>query len=147
MMRRTDLAETTEQVRHMAARGGDMLAPVVTPSPGDTGAAEAGDLADLTARFFRVLGDPTRLRLLGLLLDAPTGERSVGELVVALEAPQSRVSTHLGCLRWCGLVHTRRVGKQVYYRVADARVRELLALGDAMLRAHAAGVASCGMLS
>lgn len=104
------------------------------------------DAADLAARFFRVLGDPTRLRLLSLLLDAPTGEYSVGELATALEAPQSRISTHLGCLRWCGLVQTRRNGKQVYYRVADPRTRDLLALGDALLREHAAGVATCGVL-
>jgi ArsR family transcriptional regulator len=70
----------------------------------------------------------------------------VGELVTALEASQARVSTHLGCLRWCGLVQARREGKQVYYRVADPRVRELLAVGGAVLREHAAGVASCGML-
>jgi DNA-binding transcriptional ArsR family regulator len=109
----------------------------------DTGRAEAADLA---ARFFRVLGDPTRLRLLSLLLDAPTGECSVGELVTALGVPQSRVSTHLGCLRWCGLVQARRDGKQVYYRVADPRIRDLLALGDAILREHAAGIASCDVL-
>jgi ArsR family transcriptional regulator len=104
------------------------------------------EAADLAARFFRVLGDPTRLRLLSLLLDAPIGECSVGELVAALDVPQSRVSTHLGCLRWCGLVQARREGKQVYYRVADLRVRDLLALGDAILREHAAGIASCDVL-
>lgn len=102
--------------------------------------------ADLYARFFRALGDPTRVRLLRLLLDAPAGECSVGELVAALGAPQSRVSTHLGCLRWCGLVQTRRVSKQVYYRVADPRVRELLVLSGAVLHDHAAGVASCGLV-
>jgi ArsR family transcriptional regulator len=104
------------------------------------------EAADLASRFFRVLGDPTRLRLLALLLDAPMGECSVGGLVTALDVPQSRVSTHLGCLRWCGLVQTRREGKQVYYRVADPRVRDLLALGDAILREHAAGIASCDVL-
>jgi DNA-binding transcriptional ArsR family regulator len=104
------------------------------------------DAADLSARFFRVLGDPTRIRLLHLLLDAAAGECSVGELVAALDVPQSRVSTHLGCLRWCGLVQTRREGKQVYYRVADPRARELLALGNVILHDHAAGVASCGMI-
>lgn len=101
--------------------------------------------AELLARFFRVLGDPTRVRLMNLLLEAPTGECTVGELVMALSAPQSRVSTHLGCLRWCGLVRTRREGKQVYYRVADSRVRELLTVGGALLRDYAAGVASCGV--
>jgi len=127
MIRHEDLSETNEPLRHHTAPDG----------------AEAADLA---ARFFRVLGDPTRLRLLSLLLDAPIGECSVGELVTALDAPQSRVSTHLSCLRWCGLVQARREGKQVYYRVADSRVRDLLALGDAMLREHAAGIASCDVL-
>ena len=100
---------------------------------------------ELLARFFRVLGDPTRVRLVQLLLEAPAGECTVGELVAALSAPQSRVSTHLGCLRWCGLVHTRREGKQVYYRVADPRVRQLLTVGGALLRDYAAGVATCGV--
>lgn len=115
-------------------------------------AAHAPDLVradlsepELLARFFRVLGDPTRVRLIQLLLAAPTGECTVGELVAALPAPQSRVSTHLGCLRWCGLVHTRREGKQVYYRVADPRVRQVLTVGGALLRDYAAGVASCGV--
>jgi DNA-binding transcriptional ArsR family regulator len=103
--------------------------------------------AELYARFFRVLGDPTRIRLLGLLLEAPAGEQSVGELVEALGAPQSRVSTHLSCLRWCGLVQTRREGKQVYYRVADVRIRDLLTLGGALLREHAAEVATCDVIS
>jgi ArsR family transcriptional regulator len=100
----------------------------------------------LAARFFRVLGHPTRVHALRLLLDAPTGENSVGELVEALGAPQSRVSTHLGCLRWCGLVQTRREGKQVYYRIADSRVRGILALGTALAGDNMAGVSTCGML-
>ncbi|MDE3229155.1 MAG: winged helix-turn-helix transcriptional regulator [Chloroflexota bacterium] len=106
-------------------------------------APDLPNFSDLSARFFRALGDPTRLRVLQLLLDAPAGEVSVSELVEALDAPQSRVSTHLGCLRWCGLVRARREGKQVYYRVNDPRVREILTLGGAMIRDHAAGIASC----
>jgi DNA-binding transcriptional ArsR family regulator len=49
-------------------------------------------------------------------------------------------------LRWCGLVRSRREGKQVYYRVADPRIRELLTGGGALLRDYAAGVATCGMI-
>lgn len=105
------------------------------------------DAADLYVRFFRALGDPTRVRLLHLLLDAPASECSVSELVAAIGAPQSRVSTHLGCLRWCGLVQMRREGKQVYYRIGDPRVREVLLLGGALLQEHAAGIASCGLIS
>lgn len=102
--------------------------------------------AELYARFFSVLSDATRIRLLHLLIDAPEIGRTVSELVAAVGAPQSRISTHLGCLRWCGLVVATREGKQVYYRIADRRVRELLTLGGLMLRDHAAGVASCGII-
>ena len=102
--------------------------------------------AELYARFFQVLSDPTRVRLLYLLLDAQDRGRTVSELVEAIGAPQGRVSTHLGCLRWCGLVQPSREGKYVFYRIADPRVRELLVLGGAIMRDHAAGVASCGVI-
>ncbi len=102
--------------------------------------------AELYARFFRVLGDPTRLRILHLLLAAPPAGRTVSDLVEHLGQPQGRVSTHLGCLRWCGLVASERSGKQVFYRLADPRVRDILTLGGAVMRDHAAGVASCGVI-
>lgn len=76
------------------------------------------------ARFFRVLGDPTRLAILELLLES---EMSVRELVEATGAPQGRVSNHLACLRWCRFVEAERRGRRVFYRVADERVRGLLA--------------------
>src|SRR5713226_1490264 len=102
--------------------------------------------AELYARFFQVLSDATRVRLLHLLLEAPEAGRAVSELVEALGAPQGRISTHLGCLRWCGLVQPYREGKYVYYRITDPRVREILALGGAVMRDHAAGIASCGVI-
>ncbi len=112
----------------------------------DDSATLTPEEANLYARFFSVLSDPTRIRLLHLLLDAPGTGRTVSELVTAIGAPQSRISTHLGCLRWCGLVLASREGKQVYYRIADRRVRDLLTLGGLMLRDHAAGIASCGII-
>ena len=112
---------------------------------GSTSQFVASD-ADLYARFFRVLSDPTRVRLLHLLLEAPDTGCTVSELVAAIGAPQGRVSTHLGCLRWCGLVQPYRQGKYVYYRIADPRVREILSLGGAVMRDHAAGIASCGVI-
>lgn len=135
----TEATETARAVEARAARSAERDAQARAVS-------QEREAADLQARFFRALGDPTRVRLLQLLLASPTGECSVGELVSALDAPQSRISTHLGCLRWCGLVQARREGKQVFYRVADPRVRELLVLGGAVLHDHAAGVASCGMI-
>ncbi len=119
----------------------------VAPSvPAESASQSGAETADLYARFFRALGDPTRVRILQLLVDAPARELRVTDLVVALGAPQGRVSTHLGCLRWCGLVQTRRDGKHVCYRVADPRVRALLALAGDLLRDHAASVASCGVI-
>jgi len=72
---------------------------------------------DMTAaaRFFRVLGDPTRLKIMELLGER---ERTVGELVSAVAQPQPRVSTHLACLRHCGFVTTERRGKEVVYGLA-----------------------------
>lgn len=96
--------------------------------------------ADLTARFFQVLADPTRLRIVELPLER---ERNVGELVEALGVQQGRVSSHLACLKWCGFVEHRREGKYGYYRVADGRVRELIRLAESLLAHHAGEVASC----
>jgi DNA-binding transcriptional ArsR family regulator len=71
--------------------------------------------ASAAARFFRVLGDPTRLRILQLLEER---ERTVNELVAEVDQPQPRVSTHLACLRHCGFVETERRGKEIVYRLA-----------------------------
>ena len=97
---------------------------------------------DLVAKYFRALGDPSRLRILGALSEAD-GELTVGELVERLELPQPKVSKHLGCLRWCGFVHDRREHRTVYYRLADARVEEILGLADALLADNAEHVAVC----
>lgn len=96
---------------------------------------------DLLAKYFKVLADPTRVRILELLQER--GELSVGELVRALEQPQPKVSNHLACLRWCGFVHTRREHPSVLYRVADDRVLDVLGLGRALLADNAEHVALC----
>ena len=92
-------------------------------------------------KYFRALGDPTRVRILELL--GERGELSVTELVRRLNQPQPKVSNHLACLRWCGFVDTRRDHPTVYYRVADKRVGELLALARALLADNAEHVAAC----
>jgi DNA-binding transcriptional ArsR family regulator len=97
----------------------------------------------LLARFFKGLGDPTRVLILTVLLD---GERNVGELVRQLGAPQGRVSSHLSCLRWCGYVQARRVGRNVYYRIADERVRTLLRLAADLVAEHARELLTCQVL-
>jgi ArsR family transcriptional regulator, cadmium/lead-responsive transcriptional repressor len=96
---------------------------------------------ELVSKYFRALGDPTRVRILELLRGH--GELSVGELVQWLGQSQPKVSNHLACLRWCGFVHTRRDHPTVYYRVADERVTQLLALAHALLSDNAEHVAAC----
>lgn len=97
--------------------------------------------SDLVAKYFRGLGDPTRLRILELLRDE--GELSVGELVVRLAIAQPKVSNHLACLRWCGFIATRREHRVVYNRIADERVVEMLDLAHALLEENAEHVAAC----
>lgn len=100
--------------------------------------------AELVAKYFRGLGDPTRLRILSLL--DQEGELSVGDLVARLGLPQATVSTHLGCLRWCGFVATRREQRAVIYRIADERVRTIVALAHDLLRDNAEHVAACSTI-
>jgi DNA-binding transcriptional ArsR family regulator len=96
---------------------------------------------DLVAKYFRGLGDPTRLRILELLV--AEGELPVGVLVERLDQPQPKVSNHLSCLRWCGFVETRREHRRVYYRVADERIMEIIALARALLAENEEHVAAC----
>lgn len=110
-----------------------------------TGAAPgARQRAEVLARFFRGLDDPTRVLILESLLD---GEKNVSELVELVGSLQARVSSHLGCLRWCGYVTTRRDGRNVYYRLADDRVRALLRIAQELMAEHAQALLACAVVS
>jgi len=102
---------------------------------------DAPSRTDLLGKYFRGLGDPTRLRILRLL--EQEGELSVGDLVARLKLPQATVSSHLGCLRWCGFVITRRAQRSVIYGLADRRVSQLIAIADSLLDDNAEHVACC----
>lgn len=96
---------------------------------------------DLVAKYFRGLGDPSRLRILELLREE--GELSVGELVARLGLPQPKVSNHLACLRWCGFIEARRDGRTVYNEISDPRVEAMLDLAHSLLADNAEHVAAC----
>jgi DNA-binding transcriptional ArsR family regulator len=91
-------------------------------------AEEATRLADL----FRLLGDPTRAQLLYALLEA--GELCVCDLTETVEVSDTAVSHALRLLRTAGIVASRRAGRMIYYRLADAHVRMLLDLSREHLR-------------
>jgi DNA-binding transcriptional ArsR family regulator len=77
------------------------------------------DAIELIARRFRVLADPTRIKLLDLLRHR---EVSVQELAATTGASHQNVSKHLGVLLQAGIVGRRRDGNYAYYSIADAGV-------------------------
>ncbi len=81
------------------------------------------ELARVSA-VFKLLGDPTRARLLYALLEA--GELCVCDLAAATSTAETTVSQALRLLRASGVVAGRREGRNVYYRLSDAHVRLLL---------------------
>lgn len=90
-----------------------MLSQVTIPS------SLSDDLAAEMAERFRVLADPTRLRLLYLLGER---ERTVSELARALGCSQANVSKHVSRLAEAGLVRRRRRGLHSGCAVADPAV-------------------------
>jgi ArsR family transcriptional regulator, cadmium/lead-responsive transcriptional repressor len=116
----------------------DPAATTVVSHPLDESTAQR---QEITAKFFHGLSDLTRIQIVELLLDE--GEQNVSELVAALGQPQSRISSHLACLRWCGYVDSRREGKFVYYRITDPRIRHLVELARSVIADNAAAILSC----
>ncbi len=99
---------------------------------------------ELAAKFFRGLGDPTRVKILQILLEQ--GDKNVGELVDLLRSPQGRVSSHLACLRGCGYALSYRDGKNVYYTIGDPRVREILLLAQQILFDNLQRILECEII-
>ncbi|GGP08880.1 transcriptional regulator [Nonomuraea glycinis] len=110
----------------------------VTPEPDAARVAATRDRlvtpqeATRLAELFRLLGDPTRARLLYALLEA--GELCVCDLADVVEVTDTAVSHALRLLRTAGIVASRRAGRMIYYRLADGHVRMLLDLSREHLR-------------
>lgn len=98
---------------------GERVALVQSQQPDD---ATLIGLADT----FRLLGDPTRVRILSAL---SASELCVCDLAALLGASSSAVSHQLRLLRTARLVRYRREGKMVYYALDDEHIRALLAEG------------------
>lgn len=97
--------------------------------------------ASAAARLFRGFADPTRVAILLALLD---GERRVSDLVDAVGGSQSNVSGHLACLKDCRLVVDRPgARRQVFYRLAQPEVAELLEAAERLLAATGTAIELC----
>ena len=90
------------------------------------------DDAARLAAIFRVLGDPSRCRLIMALIEA--GEICVCDLAATLDMTDSNVSHHLRLLRAHGLVKGRREGRMIFYSPDDDHIRLLLELTRDHLR-------------
>ena len=90
------------------------------------------DDASRLADQFKLLGDPTRTRLLCALLEA--GELCVCDLAETVGVPESTASQALRLLRAAHIVRTRRDGRMIHYSLADSHVRLLLDLSLEHLR-------------
>ncbi|MBB3038315.1 ArsR/SmtB family transcription factor [Hoyosella altamirensis] len=92
------------------------------------------DEVNLVVEIFRMLADPTRITILWALVDR---ELSVNEIAAVVGKPGPSVSQHLAKLRMARLVRTRRDGTQVFYRIENEHVRQLVT--DAVFNAEHAG--------
>lgn len=119
----------------------------VCPSHCDEPAAPIESLRDRVAgreahveaaELFRLLGDPTRLAILHALLEA--GELCVCDLARLAGVAENVVSQAMRLLRAADVVRTRRDGRRIHYRLADAHVRMLLDLSADHVR-HQNGAA------
>jgi DNA-binding transcriptional ArsR family regulator len=82
--------------------------------------------AQALADTFRVLGDPTRIRLIAAMA---LTERYVGDLATLVGMSESAVSHQLRILRAARLVRTRRAGRQVFYTLDDGHILALFQQG------------------
>lgn len=77
---------------------------------------------EMIANRFRLLSDPTRLKILHTL---GKDEMNVSEIVAITGAGQANISKHLGALLDAGIVSRRKEGLTANYRVADETIFEL----------------------
>lgn len=95
---------------------------------------------EILIKFFKGLGDPTRIRIVEALLEK---ERNVSELIKLLRLPQSNISNHLACLKWCGYISSRKEGTSVYYQITDERVKKIVGLAREIIADHAENLYAC----
>lgn len=80
------------------------------------------DVFESAARYFSVLGEPARLRILHAVCQE---ELCVNDIIRATGLAQANVSRHLGLMYQSRVLDRRRQGTQIFYRVADRLIVEL----------------------
>jgi len=104
-----------------------------------TCAASTADVEPAVA-LFRSLGDPARVAIVRRLA---AGEVRVAELTRDLGLAQSTVSSHVACLKECGLVAGRMEGRRVFYSLARPELLDMLTAAETLLAATGNAVTLC----
>lgn len=84
--------------------------------------AELDEVFESVARYFALLAEPMRLRILHAICN---DERSVSSIVAATGATQTNVSRHLALMHQAGVVARRREGSTVLYRLLDLEFAQI----------------------
>lgn len=80
---------------------------------------------DSCCLFFKVLGDPTRMKI---ILELATGPLCVNDLTKALEMEQSAISHQLKILKEAKVVKSKKIGKNVFYSFDDDHVEKIISI-------------------
>lgn len=88
----------------------------------DSNSEPTHEMFESVARYFSVLGEPTRLKILSVICG---GEQCVSDIIQATGLAQANISRHLGLMYQAGLLSRRREGTLVFYRVSDRHAGEL----------------------
>lgn len=91
-------------------------------SPGDPENESVDQVLEGVARYFSLLSEPTRLRIIHSICET---ERSVSEIVDATGANQANVSRHLSLLYNAGVLERRKHGNFVFYSVGDPTLTDI----------------------
>ena len=114
----------------MASRKGTKRKSIKPPA----GEKEAGDIFALIGRAenieqaaiaMQAMSHPARIKILCML---SSGEQMVQDLTDAIGTSQSNISQHLGILKACGMISSRKEATRTYYRIDDPRILKMITL-------------------
>ncbi|HTR74144.1 MAG TPA: metalloregulator ArsR/SmtB family transcription factor [Solirubrobacterales bacterium] len=106
---------------------------MATMNKGRSQGAAREPIHEVKAEFFRTLGHPARVRVIGLLRD---GEKTVGQIQSELGIDSSGASQHLAALRRAGILESRKEGTSVYYGVRDPRIFQMMESARQVIGSH-----------
>lgn len=93
----------------------------------------ATSVYELQAEICKILASPVRIEILTVLKD---GEKTVAELVEALDMPKTNISQHLSVMKMKGILRSRRDGVSIHYSIAHLKIIEVCSLMKEVLSEH-----------